>query len=292
MNNIRNFKYNEFTKSFGPQAGRLILSLYERQRSIFQLREAQEILGGDRNTVQQLVFSLVEKGIATRLKPGLFRLVPFELGFEREYLGNPYIVARELARPRRNQNTSKNAKDYYLSHGSAFDLHQMVTQPQLVVYVTAPRLIRSRTILGTEFRFVRCKPSDLFGITEIWVDKSEKVQVSDLERSILDGFKQPSYCGGIAEVAKGLWIKKETVDPKKLVDYALQLDVGAIIRRLGFLMELYEVNAGEDINRLRSKLTNTYQLLGPDLPAEGKFNARWKLRLNITEEELRHLVRT
>ncbi len=31
------------------------------------------------------------------LKPGLFILVPFELGREREYLGNPYVIARELA---------------------------------------------------------------------------------------------------------------------------------------------------------------------------------------------------
>jgi hypothetical protein len=37
------------------------------------------------------------------------------------------------------------------------DLHAMVTQPQLVVYVTTPRAVRACTILGTEFRFVRCK---------------------------------------------------------------------------------------------------------------------------------------
>jgi len=39
---------------------------------------------------------MVNRGVVTRLKAGLFILVPFELGREREYLGNPFVVAREL----------------------------------------------------------------------------------------------------------------------------------------------------------------------------------------------------
>ena len=128
-----------------------------------------------------MLAQLIKHGVVVRLKPGSFRLVPFELGFEREYLGNPYIVARELAL-HVNQGTNE---AYYLSHGSAFDLHQMVTQPQLVVYVSSPKMIRSLTIQGTEFRFVRCKPQHLFGLTQMWVDKNEKVCVSDLERTLL-----------------------------------------------------------------------------------------------------------
>ena len=65
----------------------------------------------------------------------------------------------------------------------------MVTQPQLIVYVSSPRMMRSRIIQGTEFRFVRCKKNDLFGITEMWIDKNEKVRVSDLERTSVRWFK-------------------------------------------------------------------------------------------------------
>ena len=277
------------TKTLGPKSGRLVLSLYERNQPIFKLADAQDILGGAPNATQQLVFDLVERGIATRLKSGLFQLVPFELGFEREYLGNPFVVARELALPRQS---SKVTPEYSISHGSAFELHQMATQPQLIVYITTPRLIRPRSILGTEFRFVRCKQAHFFGITDIWVNKTEKVQVSDLERTILDGLKQPAYCGGMTEVAKGLCMKRDAVDIRKLVDYALRLDLGAVIRRLGFLMELFNVNIQSELDRLRLKLTTTYSSLDPDLPSEGKFNAKWRLRLNITEDELQSIVRT
>lgn len=272
-------------------AAHLVLALHENQRPVFYVKEAEKILG-DPLRARRVVSRLVHQGIATRLKPGLFRLVPFELGFEREHLGNPYVVAREIAISARAHRLKKLPGDYYLSHGSAFTLHQMITQPLLIVYTSSPRLIRSRTIQGTEFRFVRCKTSHLFGIEEAWVDKNEKVRVSDPERTLLDGLKQPNYCGGITEVAKGLSIKRGVIKPDKLVEYALKLDVGSVTRRLGFLMDLYQLGSDEMLKRLKLKLTATYHLLDPDVPAGGKYQSKWKLRLNVSEEELLVVGRT
>jgi len=276
-----NTNYNDISKILGPLAGRLVATLYSYNRPIFHFQEAAEILGG-RAPASNVLSQLINNGVATRLKSGTFRLVPFELGFEREYLGNPYIVARELVLDGR-----KNIKaEYYLSYGSAFDLHQMVTQPQLIVYVSTPRMMRSQMIQGTEFRFVRCKTKDLFGITEMWIDKNEKIRVSDLERTLLDGLKQPAYCGGFSEVAKGFSIKHQAIDPQKLIDYTVKLGVGAVNRRLGYLMELYNIGSRIHWEFLQTTLTHTYQLLDPELPAEGHHTAKWRLRLNIPREEL------
>ena len=268
-------------KTLGHQAARLVTELHERGRTLFSNADVEDITGLGSKSARNFVASLVHRGVATRLKPGLFILVPFELGRERDYLGNPFIVARGLA-----------GADYYISHASAMDLHQMVTQPQLVVYTTTPRAIRPRTVLGTEFRFVRCKPDHLFGITEHWATKTNKVHVSDLERTVLDGLKQSEYCGGFTEVAKGFWMRRDDIDPAILVDYALRLNVGAVIRRLGFLLEVFEVDAPRDLNRLRQHLTASYALVDPLMPEEGKFLARWRLRLNIEPEEIESVVRT
>lgn len=278
-------KYNEITKSLGPIAARLVMTLYEKNRPIFYRREAQEILGND-HAVSRILDRLVERGIISRLKPGIFRLVPFELGFEKEHLGNPFAVARELATKSLTKSINKLKPDYYISHGSAFELHQMVTQPQFITYVTSSRLIRTRTIQGTEFRFVRCKPRDLFGITEIWVDKNEKAQISDLERTLLDGLKQPKYCGGLTEVAKGFSIKKSSINSQRLVDYAIKLNVGAVTRRLGLIMETYNIGTESDLEKLQKQITSTYHLLDPDLPPSGHFFSKWRVRLNLTLEEL------
>jgi hypothetical protein len=76
------------------------------------------------------------------------------------------------------------------------------------------------------------------------------------------------------------------IEVAKLVDYALRLDVGVVIRRLGFLLESSGVGAPNELERLRARLTDTYHLLDPTLPAEGRRMARWRLRLNVSPEEL------
>ncbi|MCR4309390.1 MAG: transcriptional regulator [Deltaproteobacteria bacterium] len=243
------------------------------------MSDVEKVTGLSPKSARNFIAKVVSRGLATRLKPGLFILVPFELGREREYLGNPYLVAREIA----------GGKEYYLSYASAMDLHGMVTQPRLIVYTSATKPIRPRIILGTEFRFVRCKPRHLFGLIDHWVDKTEKVRVSDLDRTVIDGLKHPEYCGGFSEVARGFWMRRDDFQPKLLVDYALQLGVGAVIRRLGFLLEVCEVQAPDEIARLRSELTATYHLLDPVLPPGGKFFSRWRLRLNVSPDEIRML---
>lgn len=273
---------NDPLKTLGTQAARLVTALHDRGSTLFSNADVQDIAGLSPKAARNFAAALVHRGVATRLKPGLFILVPYELGRERDYLGNPFVVARELA----------GDPDYYVSHASAMEVHQMVTQPQLVVYVTSPRSVRPRMILGTEFRFVRCKPDHFFGVTERWATKTEKVRVSDLERTVIDGLKQSEYCGGFTEVAKGFWRRRDDIDPDRLVDYALRLGLGAVIRRLGFLLEAFEVNAPHASNRLRERLTVSYALLDPMMPDEGKYLARWRLRLNVEREELESVVRT
>jgi predicted transcriptional regulator of viral defense system len=274
--------YYNSQKTLGPQAANLVVELHELGRRIFSLHDVEEITGLRPKSARNFAAQLVRRGIATRLKPGLFILVPFELGREREYSGNPYVVAREIA----------GGEEYFISHASAMDLHGMVTQPRLIVYTSTTKLTRPRTILGTEFRFVHTKPRHFFGITDHWVEKTEKVRVSDPDRTVIDGLKHPDYCGGFSEVAKGFWMRREIFQPKRLVDYALQLGVGAVYRRLGFLLETCEVQAPDEIARLRSKITATYHVLDPVLPAGGKFSSRWRLRLNVSPEEIKMLRST
>jgi predicted transcriptional regulator of viral defense system len=275
-------KKDKVLKTLGPQAARLVAELHEGGKALFSHADVEEITSLQAKSARNFVAALVRRGVATRLKPGLFILVPFELGHERDYLGSPYAVARELA----------GSADYYVSHASAMDLHQMVTQPQLVVYTTTTRAIRPRVVLGTEFRFVRCKPEHFFGNIEHWVAKTEKVQVSDLERTIIDGLKQSEYCGGFTDVARGFWMRRDDIDCGRLVDYALRLDKGAVIRRLGFLLETFEVDAPREVKRLQESLTASYAILDPLLPDEGRFMARWRLRLNVDPAEIASAVRT
>jgi predicted transcriptional regulator of viral defense system len=275
-------KYNKSKKTLGPQAAHLVTTLYDEDRVTFRLKDVERILGLNAVNARNFVRKLVDRGVVTRLKPGLFILVPFELGKETEYAGNPLILARELA----------DGTGYYLSHGTAMEIHGMVTQPQFVIHVATTKKRRTVHVMSTEFRFIPCRRDWFFGLAHHWVTKQERVVVSDLERTVIDGFRQPEHCGGVSEVAKGIWMRREAIHVIKLIEYALKINVGAVIRRLGYVMELYDIGSEEDRKILLHHLTDTYVRLDPVLPAEGKFIRRWRLQLNVPADELLSVART
>jgi predicted transcriptional regulator of viral defense system len=264
------------SKTVGPQTAHLIAALYDRAQTIFTNSDVTAITGLEANSARSLVRKAEARGLVTRLKPGLFVLVPPELGSATEFSGNPYLTARAMV----------GGSDYYISHSSAMELHRMVTQPQFTVFTSTPKRLRARIIHGTEFRFVFVQAGHLFGVGTHWITKQDSVRISDLERTLIDGLRQPEYCGSIAEVAKGLWMRREDLKTSRAIDYALRLQVGSVIRRLGYLLELYNLAPESELQRLRSALTVTYSLLDPVMPKEGSSMASWRLRLNVAPEEL------
>ncbi|CAB3779897.1 type IV toxin-antitoxin system AbiEi family antitoxin domain-containing protein [Pararobbsia alpina] len=263
-------------KTLGPRAAQLFTELNERHRSTFTVADVEAITGLSAASSRNLVLRIQRNGLITRLKPGLYNLVPFELGWATEHVDSPYLIAQELV----------GTAPYFLSHGTALELHRMVTQPIFTICVSCTRRVRPQTVGGYDFRFIHIAPEQEFGVTKHWIDKERFVIVSDMERTIIDGLRHQAFAGGITEIAKGLWMKRDVLNVERLADYALRLGVGAVIRRLGFLLEHYGLAAASTLERLHVALTATYQRFDPLLPAEGAHVARWRLQLNVTPEEL------
>jgi predicted transcriptional regulator of viral defense system len=264
------------TKTVGSRSAALLAALYDRGQTTFSLAEAQAITGLRAVSTRSLLRKAVARGVIARIAPGLFSIVPPEFGSDSDYAGDPYLTARALV----------GKSPYYLSHSTAMELHRMVTQPWLGVFVSTSRRVANRTLQSTKYTFVFIKTEEIFGTRRHWITKQEAVVVSDLERTVIDGLRRPEYCGGIVEVAKALWIRHEAIKVEKLLEYAKRLDVGAVTRRLGYLLELYSLATSEDLNGLRQGLTKTYDVLDPVLPRVGRHIASWRLQLNVPAEEL------
>ncbi len=269
-------------KTVGSRTAQLMIALYEGGQTTFTHTDVERITGLRPASARSLIRHAVDRGIVSRLEPGLFVLVPPELGRATEFAGNPYVVARQLAE----------AGEYFISFASAMELHGMVTQPQFVIFTSTTKRLRNRTIHGTEFRFVLIGREDVFGTARHWISKQDFVNVSDMERTIIDGLRLPAYCGGVTEVAKGLCMRRNEVQIDRLVEYALRLGNGAVVRRLGYLLDLYKLAAPEELQRLRDSLSATYAVLDPVVPPDGAYLSAWRLRLNVPPDELEAVRRT
>jgi predicted transcriptional regulator of viral defense system len=270
------------SKTLGPRSSALWMELNERGHTTFSLRDVEEITGLRGSSARTLIHKAERRGLVTRLRSGLYTLVPFELGRATEYVGDPYVIAREMCEGR----------PYFLSHASAMELHRMVTQPQFTIYVSSTMRTPPRSVHGHKYRFVTVKPTEFFGVTPLWITKQQSVMVSDKERTTLDALRQPQYAGGIPEVAKALWMSREEIKVPQLLEYVQHFSSGALRRRLGFLLELYRMASSDQLESLRSHLTSTYDRLDPTLPKSGSFQARWRLQLNIGIDELEFIPRT
>ena len=269
--------HNSIQKTVGRRTALLLTQLWEQNKPTFTLADVESITGVRGISARTLIHKAQKRGLVTRLQRGLYTLVPAELGAATEYVGNPFVIAKNLV----------HGEAYFLSHRSAMELHHMVTQPQFSLVVSCAKPMRPRTIHGYEYRFLVVRPKLFFGVTTLWIDKQQSVEVSDLERTIIDGLRQPKYVGGVTEVARAVALRRKDLNTKRLVDYALRLESGAVIRRLGFLLETMDLATPTSIDLLRSRLTSTYAPLDTTMPAEGEFQARWRLLVNVPADELR-----
>lgn len=270
------------TKTLGGDSAELLLRLSAAGKSIFSVADALAVTGKSYKATAALLGELTRRGWLVRLMRGKYLIVPLEAGLESIPMADRYVVARELLSP----------LPYYISHYSAIELHRMTTQPVNTVYVTVPRQRAGRAVAGVAYRFVYANPRAFWGAEPIWVTAKDQVQVSDLEKTILDCAARPDLCGGLAELAKGLWSRRHDLDENRLTAYVRRLNHKAAAGRLGFLMETYSLGQPETIAALQGLVNDSYALLDPTLPDMGSYRARWRLRVNLDPEELKAIIWT
>ena len=263
-------------KTLGATSARLLSVLSQGDRTIFSVADAQRVLGTSYDATKKALRRLTRAGWVVRLAAGRYAIVPLSSGDEATPQANRYVIARELL----------GETAYYVSHDSAMDIHSMLTRPVTTVIVTTPRRLARREILGVPYRFVYALPSALWGCEPVWVTPYERVTVSDLERTILDGLARPDLCAGVSQVATGLWMRHDDFDWDRLAGYALRLGTRAVAQRLGYLLELYDLGTPATFESLQGMVGTNYARLDPLLPDGGP------LRLNLEPETLQSIVTT
>ena len=266
---------NENLRTLGTVSAGLINELLKRGKIFFTLDDAANLYGNDKHELGKFLSGLIKRNLVVRIKSGIYMIL--QTGQENIQLSNWAVIANQLAQHK-----------YYISYYSAMRLHGMTTHSIFDVYITMIKRQRDKTINNINYHFIYSKAKNFWGGSDYWVSKQEKIQVSDIERTLLDGLERPELCGGIKEVIRGIWIKSKDVDWKKMGEYAARFHSKSAVKRLGYILEVLSLEI-EFVNSLAKSIASAkdYIFLDPDGDKQGRHQSRWHIRLNMNIDELK-----
>ena len=244
----------------------LLSSLAEGGRNIFTVDDVVSTLDTTYGNAKVIVNRLVKKAWLMRLASGKYLILPLEAGVKPLWSEHGFVIASSLVDP------------YYIGYGSALNYHGLTEFVSPAVYVVASKRVKSRTILSTRFRFITVTESKMFGSEEA-VISGRRVKVSDVEKTVADCLDHPEYSGGLDEIAKSIFFEHKIMDFKKVIGYAEKMGNRTIIKRLGYLLELFGYEEYRPFFE-GIMLSEGYSKLDPGLPRKGRINEKWKLLAN------------
>jgi predicted transcriptional regulator of viral defense system len=237
----------------------------------FTAAEAAGVLGISRDEAARIAGYLASTGWLSRVRRGLFTVVPLEADRPREWRADPWLVAAHVFKP------------CYIGGWSACE-HWGLTEQlfrSVVVITSAPQRARHIEVQGTDFRVVARRPYALFGTRKVWRG-TERVELSDPTRTVVDLLDMPSIGGGIRNVADMLaeYLSGEHRDDELLVTYGDRLGNRTVFKRLGYLAETLDVGAASLIDACLERRSAGLSKLDPSVRGDGSIMKRWGLRIN------------
>lgn len=256
----------------------LLARLAAEGKDIFTIEDAYAHWKGASNTPFRLR-DLEEKGWLERLERGKYLIVPLEAGPDREWTENAFVIAAHLVQPSA------------IAYWSALHHWNLTEQVPRVTFVqtTARKFERRKEVLGIRFQFVTVTPRKFFGYRRETSD-GKKFQITDREKTLLDCLDRPDLAGGIPEVMKALRGDTDAFDWSHVDAYLERFGSGAVVKRLGFLVEAMRLDIPDRDERLADwagRLTAGLAVLDPSSRRRPRrIETRWRTRVNVDETML------
>lgn len=267
-NDIRNITRSSLSKAeaaFLTQIG---------AKRFFTIEEARKILGHRKDDpTNQFLDRLKRKGWILRIKRGLYITVPLSSGEETNPQVHEFHVAMHLVSPAA------------IAYWTALNHHGMTEQLPRTVFIVTNHVVRHppQKVLWFSYKIVSLRPHRYFGIVQDWIDDGS-FNITDKEKTIIDGLDLPEYVGGVGEIVKALRTSWKQLNKERLFQYAARIGNAAVVKRLGFLLETLELDEAGSLRR-EAQRSKGFSPLDPLLPHKGRYSRRWGLLVNVEEIE-------
>jgi len=255
-------------QGLSTRESRLLARLAGAGHQIISVDDIETTLEVPPNTAREIASRLTEKGWLDRLFPGTYLIIPLTAGEEAVYTTHEYLIAAHVAEP------------MYIGYYSALSHHGLTEQVPRTVYVVTPTRAQSREIHGVPYRVTTVTERKFFGFEPTSIEGTT-VQVSDLEKTLVDCADHPEFCGGLRELATAMRTADERgCDWVTVGEYLERLDNGAATKRIVYLADQLGIDlpAREE---LVASFTSGYSSLDPTRPDTGSTDSTYRLRINV-----------
>ncbi|MBU4245964.1 MAG: type IV toxin-antitoxin system AbiEi family antitoxin domain-containing protein [Nanoarchaeota archaeon] len=219
----------------------LIKSLEEYP--LFTFNEFVRITGKSSEYARTCLYRLKKEGLIFRIEKGKYTVHD-----------DPLIFSSNIAVPS------------YISFWTAIRFYSFTEQLPKDIMLASPKPKETITFRGTKIRFFKTK--------HVWGYKKERygnfdIFVAEKEKCIIDSLLLKNT--PFDEIAKS--VRTKEFDGKKLAEYALKTKNKSLIKRLGYIMERFGLNA----EAFAGHLDNNCILLDRSGAKKGTKNKKWKI---------------
>jgi predicted transcriptional regulator of viral defense system len=265
-------------KNISSASNKILQMFLPVYRQTFHLHEVFDAFPHkNKESIRALLAGMVRRGLLMRLKEAHYFIIPFDQPAE-TFMPNWHSISADLV----------GNQPHYIGYFAALEIHGLITQPSMAQQIVVAKQVRPSKIYIKQipFRFICHSPNHFFGFEKKWINEFQRVYCSSLEKTIIDCLFKPEYAGGIIEIAKAIFMAKEQIKFDQLLEFAKKFNSNAVIKRLGYLLDLLDLQT-DILPELRRLKTNGFVVLDTELPAVGKRTTAWNIQQNVTPETIK-----
>jgi len=245
-----------------------VQALLASTNGLVKIDDAQEIFVVSREKASHLLWRLAKQGWIKKLKDGLYRVVPLDSSDASLTDENPWLIAHELFSP------------CYIGGWTAANFWGLTDQLFLKTWVMTTRPVhkKERSVAQHGYVLRQIKDTYLFGLKNEWIENN-KILISDPHKTVLDFLSFPNdYTAQTMVEILESYLRSDLKNIEVITQYTQKIPNRAILKRLGFLLELLAPDEKDLVEYCYKNISKGYSALSTQSPCTQTI-PRWNLKV-------------
>jgi len=234
--------------------------LFDNDIFYFQPKQLSALLEISIGQTYDIIQRLKNSEVVIEVENGKYLVTGYD---KKRVLSNPFYIATNIVVPS------------YVSYWSILNYYGFTEQAPKSIFVATTKQKKDMHFENYIFKYVQIKRDKLYGYKKELIDEFPTF-IAEPEKAIIDSIDLLNYAGGIKDISKIIDNALDSIDKRKLVEYAIRFPSKSMISRLGYLFNM----KGIELKGLQKFKSKPFVLLNPKKKKSRKWNKKWNVNIN------------